>query len=424
MKLLHYIFRKLSFFLLLLMTIWGVLFYYTILEEAVDETDDSLENQRGILVTAALQDSTILDTSGNLLSQYSFRPISVEEAINYKETFYDSVVYIEVEDEEEPVRVMKSCFMMPNGQYYELEIMMSILEREDMIEAILGYLFILFVSLLLSIAIVIRFVLKRSFKPLERLLDWLGRIQPGKEVIPLENNTQIEEFGKLSEAAVAMSNRSYKAYQEQKQFIENASHELQTPLAIVRGKIELMAENESLNEEQMKDLEDIYATLGRAVKLNKSLLLLSRIENKQYSEKEEVNANEIVDNLLPDLMAIYEKKQITLSRVDDGVFRFECNPSLAHILVSNLLKNALLHNSPNGALEVITNEHSLVIKNSGEEPLDEERIFQRFYHAQTEKKDSTGLGLSIAKSIAESYGLNLVYSWDGMNAFKLSISTR
>ena len=152
-----------------------------------------------------------------------------------------------------------------------------------------------------------------------------------------------------------MGNRSYKAYEEQKQFIENASHELQTPLAIVRGKVELLAESEGMTEQQMEQLDEIYATLGRAVKLNKSLLLLSRIENGQYTEMEDVSVDEILDELLPDLMDIYEHKQVRLIRKrEEQPFIIRCNHSLAQILVSNLVKNSLLHNREGGELQVLT----------------------------------------------------------------------
>lgn len=422
MKLLHYTFRQITFLLFLLMSVWGVFFYYSILEEVTDETDDSLENYRDIIVKSALQDSTVLDTRSTLMSQYSFRPITEDEAENYKEKFYDSTTYIEIEDEDEPVRVMKTCFRMPDGQYYELEIMVSTLEREDMIEAIFGYLLSLYILLLLCTLLVTRMALKKSFQPLDRLLEWLGSVQPGKEVPPLNNDTKIHEFNKLGEAAVDMSNRSYKAYQEQKQFIENASHELQTPLAIVRGKVELLAESDSLNEEQMKELDDIYNTLGRAVKLNKSLLLLSRIENKQYTDTEEVALNAVIDHILPDLMDIYEGKNVSLSREDKAQFIFRGNTTLAQVLITNMLKNALTHNVQDGELHIFIDASTLIIRNNGSGPLDGERIFQRFYHTQTSKKDSTGLGLAIAKSIASSFGFTLSYTWDGMHCFRLTKS--
>lgn len=421
MKLLSYTYRKLALLLFLLMAVWGVLFYYAIIDEVVDETDDTLENYGEILMESALHDPSILETEGSLMSFYKFTPISEEEGRHYRQVFYDATVYIELEDEDEPVRVMCTAFRMPDGQYYELKLMISILERDDMVEAMLWYLGALFLLFLICTSIGIQLVLKGVFRPLHRLLDWLHCIQPGKEAPPLDNPTKIREFRQLSDAALDMGNRSYKAYEEQKQFIENASHELQTPLAIVRGKVELLAESEGMTEQQMEQLDEIYATLGRAVKLNKSLLLLSRIENGQYTEMEDVSVDEILDELLPDLMDIYEHKQVRLIRKrEEQPFIIRCNHSLAQILVSNLVKNSLLHNREGGELQVFTTPASLVIRNTGDAPLDGEKLFRRLYHGMDGKKDSTGLGLAIARSIALSSSLRLTYEWqDGMHTFRL-----
>lgn len=421
MKLLHYTYGKLSLLLFLLMAVWGMLFYYAIVDEVVDETDDTLENYGKILISNALMDPSILDTEGSLMSFYKFRPISEEEAEDYDEVYYDSTVYIESEDENEPVRVMKTAFRMPDGQYYELELMISILERDDMVEAMLWYLGALFLLFLICTSIGTRLILQSVFRPLHHLLEWLKQIQPGKEVPVLDNPTKIREFRQLGDAAVDMGNRSYKAYEEQKQFIENASHELQTPLAIVRGKVELLAENEAMTEEQLKELDEIYATLGRAVRLNKSLLLLSRIENGQYTETEDVSVDDVLDELLPDLMDIYEGKHIHLMRTKgETPFVIRCNLSLAQILVSNLVKNSLLHNQEGGELHIVTTSSLLSIKNSGEHPLDGEKLFRRFYRSIDGKKDSIGLGLAIARSIATSASLRLTYKWEeGMHVFLL-----
>ena len=421
MKLLSYTYRKLALLLFLLMAVWGVLFYYAIIDEVVDETDDTLENYGEMLMESALHDPSILETEGSLMSFYKFTPISEEEGRHYRQVFYDATVYIELEDEDEPVRVMCTAFRMPDGQYYELKLMVSTLERDDMVEAMLWYLGALFLLFLICTSIGIQLVLKGVFRPLHKLLDWLHRIQPGKEVPPLDNPTKIQEFRQLSNAALDMGNRSYKAYEEQKQFIENASHELQTPLAIVRGKVELLAESEGMTEQQMEQLDEIYVTLGRAVKLNKSLLLLSRIENGQYTEMEDVSVDEILDELLPDLTDIYEHKQVRLMRKrEEQPFIIRCNHSLAQILVSNLVKNSLLHNGEGGELQVLTTPTSLVIKNTGDVPLEGEKLFRRFYHGMDGKKDSTGLGLAIAHSIALSSSLKLTYEWqDSMHTFCL-----
>lgn len=421
MKLLHYTYRKLSLWLLALMAVWGVLFYYTIMYELMDETDDTLENYAQIIINNALYDESILDTEGNLMSFYYFHPISVEEGQNYHDMFYDSLVYVESEDEHEPVRVYRTAFRMPNGQFYELELMISTLERDDMVNAMVWYLVTLFLLFLCSTAIGTRLILQKIFQPMNRLMDWLQRLHPGTEVPPLDNATGIREFRLLGDVAYDMANRSHRAYEEQKQFIENASHELQTPLAIARGKLELLAESEGMTEEQLKELDAIYSTLGRAVKLNKALLLLSRIENGQYAETEQVSVDELLDELLPDLMDIYAHKQISLERTKEpSPFIINCNASLAHILITNLVKNALLHSPEGGKLVVQTTSSSLTLKNSGTSPLDASLLFKRFAHSINRKKESTGLGLAISEAIASGCSLRLTYSWEEtMHVFSL-----
>ena len=138
------------------------------------------KNYGEILMESALHDPSILETEGSLMSFYKFTPISEEEGRHYRQVFYDATVYIELEDEDEPVRVMCTAFRMPDGQYYELKLMISILERDDMVEAMLWYLGALFLLFLICTSIGIQLVLKGVFRPLHRLLDWLHCIQPGK----------------------------------------------------------------------------------------------------------------------------------------------------------------------------------------------------------------------------------------------------
>ena len=418
---LHYTYRKLLALSLLLMALWGVLFYYAIMEEVVDETNDTLRNQAHLLIKRALRDPSLLDAEENPLTMYHFRPISEAEGLRHRETLYDSTVYVEIEDENEPVRVMRSCFLAPDDQFYELTLRISTVERDDMVRAIFWYLLVLYIVMLLCVTAGTRVVLKRVFVPLQRLLTWFDHVVPGKPVPPLDNETKIAEFSKLNKAAVAMSFRSQKAYEEQKQFIENASHELQTPLAIARGKLELLAESEGLSEKHLQDIDELYRTLGRAVKLNKSLLLLSRIDNGQYPDSRMLDLGAIAKETLCNLLDIYESRQIKASVEERDVCRAEMNDSLAHVLLTNLLKNAIVHNNPGGELRLVLGKNEMKVCNTGVSPLDAGKIFRRFYRADLSKKESTGLGLAIAKSICGLYGIRLSYMYEqGMHCFVLN----
>lgn len=202
MKLLYYTYRKLSLWLLFLMAVWGALFYYAIIDEVMDETDDSLENYAQIIINNALMDPSVLETEGNLMSFYFFHPLSEEEGRNHRDIYYDSFIYVESEDEEEPVRVLRTAFRMPDGHYYELELMISTLERDDMVEAMLWYLGALFVLFMLVTIVGIHLILKKIFEPLHRLVAWLQNLNPSQEVVPLDNSTKIKEFQLLGETAM------------------------------------------------------------------------------------------------------------------------------------------------------------------------------------------------------------------------------
>ncbi len=155
-------------------------------------------------------------------------------------------------------------------------------------------------------------------------------------------------------------------------------------------------------------------------KLNKSLLLLSRIENGQYTEMEDVSVDEILDELLPDLMDIYEHKQVRLIRNGRSSLLSSVDHSLAQILVSNLVKNSLLHNREGGELQVFTTPASDDSRNTGHAPLDGEKLFRRFYHGMGWQEGLHRTGLAIARSIALSSSLKLTYEWqDGMHTFRL-----
>lgn len=419
MNLLKYINRHMSVFLIILMGIWGIFFYYTIIDEVMDETDDTLENYRGIVVGKILADSTILKTEDRILHSYTIRPITEEEAYDYQERFYDSTVYIETEDEYEPVRVMKSCFRASDLNYYELELRLSTLERDDVVRAIFWYLITLYAILWLCTLLGTRFLLKKIFKPMRTLLSWLENISPDRKAPPLANNTKIKEFRTLIQAAIDMQARNERTYEEQKQFIENASHELQTPLAIALGKLELLAESECLCEKELKAIDELYGSLNRAVQLNKSLLLLSRIHNGQFPETTEVDLNKHIKSITGLLSEIYEDKQLDIRLHEKGPCTAYMNESLAHTLMNNLIKNAIVHSPEKGSVIIQTDENCVEITNDGETPLDKDKMFNRFYKGGSRYKDSIGLGLSIVQSITQYYHIKLQYNFDGHHHFLL-----
>jgi signal transduction histidine kinase len=225
----------------------------------------------------------------------------------------------------------------------------------------------------------------------------------------------------LNRAAIEMHERVEQTYQEQKQFIENASHELQTPLAVIRGKLELLTEQENLNEEDMKIVDNMYGCVTRAVNLNKSLLLLSRIQNEQYTETTLVDMNAYTKEIMMFLPDLYEEKQLHYTLNEQGECHVEMNKDLAQVLLNNLIKNAFVHTPDQGHIDINILPTSVEVINDGTEPLDESEMYKRFYKGNTRHKGSTGLGLPIVKSICGLYGFELQYSYDGKHHFLLKV---
>lgn len=421
MKLIRYTHFNISLLLFVLLSIWGGLFYYTIINEVMDETDDALANYRDIIVGKALADPTILDATDNIIHSYSFRRLTDEEAADYRTRFYDSTMFIETEGEFEPVRVMKSCFLATDMHHYELELRLSTLERDDLIQRILYYLLALYAVLLCCILFSTRLILQSIFRPIHLLLKWLDSVALGQPAPYLDKDVRIREFRMLNRAAIEMHERVEQTYQEQKQFIENASHELQTPLAVIRGKLELLTEQENLNEEGMKIVDNMYGCVTRAVNLNKSLLLLSRIQNEQYTETTLVDMNAYTKEIMMFLPDLYEEKQLHYTLNEQGECHVEMNKDLAQVLLNNLIKNAFVHTPEQGHIDINIMPTSVEVVNDGTEALDESEMYKRFYKGNTRHKGSTGLGLPIVKSICGLYGFELQYSYDGKHHFLLKV---
>lgn len=421
MKLAHYTIRNLSIPLLLIMTIWAGVFYFLVLHEVNDETNDTLQNYKEMIIKHALSDSTFLENDEkNMMNSYYIHEISKEEANLMKEEFYDATKYVEIEREHEPIRVLRTCFMTSNGKYYELKIEISTLEKEDLLETVLWSIIALYLLLLCCILVVTHYVFHKSFRPLYTILNWLKYYIPGKKAEPLRNETTVDEFDALNKAFEEATQRGNVLFDQQKQFVENASHELQTPLAVSMNKLELLSENSDCTEEQLREISDVYQTLQGVVRMNKSLLLISRIDNNQYLETQDVSITELVKVLLAEYEEIYAGKHIRTFLIKEDELVRNMNESLANTLVKNILRNAFIHNIPEGEIYIEITSNTLSIENTSDSPeLNQDKLFSRFAR-QSNRPDSTGLGLAIVKSIAKIYHIEVAYFYNGKHRFVLT----
>ena len=398
---------------------WAVCFYFAIVDEINDEIDDSLEDYSELIIIRSLAGKELPSSDSGSNNQYFLREVSeayvrTRERIRYQ----DTMVYIAEKKETEPARILTTIFRNDAGQYYELSVSTPTIEKQDLRESIFYLLIGLFVILLVTILIINIWVFYRSMKPFYVLLHWLGDYRLGQTHKPLYNPTHTSEFQKLNDTVIRFAQHSEEVFQQQKQFIGNASHEIQTPLAVCRNRLEILMEDETLTEQQLGEIIKTYETLEYVSKLNKSLLLLSKIDNHQYSETSKVCLNDVLHSLLPDFEEVYAFKEVSLSLEENARLCADMNEVLATVLMTNLLKNAFVHNVEDGSIRITINKESICFSNTGTlVALDEKRVFERFYQGN-KKEGSTGLGLAIANAVCRQFNLELKYVFkDGMHQF-------
>ena len=422
MKLFYRVLMHLLVGIVVILVGWAVVFYMGIMEEINDEVDDSLEDYTELIITRSLAGKELPAHDSGSNNQYYLREVEPSYALSRPAIFYrDSMVYISEKKETEPARILTTLFKDKEGTYFEVAVYTPTIEKKDLRQAIFQLLVGLFVSLLVAILLINVWVFRRSMRPFYRLVDWLDHSRLGKKNVPLENPTHTTEFRKLNEAVMRYATHSEEVFEQQKQFIGNASHELQTPLAICQNRLEMLMEDETLSEPQMEEILKTYQTLEYVSKLNKSLLLLSKIDNSQFVETSEVCINEVLHRYVDDYREVYDYRGIRLTVEEKGDFRIRMNETLAVVLVTNLLKNAFVHNIDKGEIRIVITSSGIRFGNTGNgEPLDGKRIFERFYQGK-KKEGSTGLGLAIVDAVCRQYQLRVSYSAvDGMHCFEVS----
>lgn len=422
MKLFYRVLMHLLVGIVVVLSGWAVVFYLGILEEINDEVDDSLEDYTELIITRSLAGKELPAHDSGSNNQYYLREVEPSYALSRPAISYrDSMVYISEKKETEPARILTTIYQDKDERYFEVAVYTPSIEKKDLREAMFRLLMGLLVSLLVAILVINIWVFRRSMRPFYRLLDWLDNYRLGKKNVPLDNPTHTTEFRKLNEAVVRYATHSEEMFEQQKQFIGNASHELQTPLAVCRNRLEMLMEDETLTEPQLEEIHKTYQTLEYASKLNKSLLLLSKIDNSQFVDTAEVCINEVLRRYVEDYQEVYDHREIRLSVEEKGELCICMNETLAVVLVTNLLKNAFVHNIYKGNIEVEITSHAIRFRNTGADgALDEKRIFERFYQGNRKKEGSTGLGLAIVDAICRQYQLRVSYRFtEGMHQFDI-----
>ena len=225
------------------------------------------------------------------------------------------------------------------------------------------------------------------------------------------DKSKIYEFDQMNLVLSEMIRKLEADFINLKDFTENAAHEMQTPLAVIKSKLEMILQDKSLSAGGYAEIGKAFESASKLSKLNESLLLLSKIENQQFVEETDTDLSKLINQQLASIEELIILKKITVIEDLKTPFKVRINPYLAEILVNNLLSNALKHNYEGGKIIISSSSKQITFSNSGKPiTIDPEKLFERFVK-QNSGSDSTGLGLAIAFEICKNYNLTLHYSY-------------
>lgn len=422
MKLKHVVVGRVSLVMVFVMSLWAVLFYMALMEEANDEVDDTLQSCSEVIMLKWLSGKEMPLQSNESVNHYYLREVPADYAQQVPAMiFRDEELFMAERVESEPARSLTSIFQTADGKYWQLKVIIPTFEKEDFRQAIVNWMLCLYILMMIVLVSIIIWKYNKHMRPLYKVLHWLEAYQVGRKNPPLDNPTKVEEFIQLNETAQAFVQRSEAVFEQQKVFIGNVSHEMQTPLAISLNRLEMLMDDDALTERQLAELIKTHQTLTHLTRLNKSLLLLFKIDNNQFIEETTVSFRQLVEKYLEDYKEVYTHKhiQVTCQVVSD--FTVQMNDMLANMLITNLLKNAFVHNVESGKLRIEIQKEYFSIQNSGvSTSLDSVKIFQRFYQQQ-KNEGNTGLGLAIADAVCKHSALALEYIYHtGVHEFRIS----
>lgn len=421
MKLANHLTSRLIALLLIVLAVWSVIYFWMQMNEIYGDIDEGLTNLKQEFIVQANTDPAFVDM------MLAYNPINMQveeisygEALNIKEEHITTDIYFPTEREREEVRMLVTAFRCePNGKYYRIKFFTSTVESEDLIKNMILLQVALWITLVSVMFFGGRYVINRTNKSFYKLLTELKNFELDQSKMIEIPPSNISEYKSLNKAVETLLEKNIQTYKEQKVFIENASHELQTPIAVIIGRIELMMNSQDISERHLSDLATILANLNRMKRLNSSLLLLSKIRNRQFVDTIRVNIREVIDDVYENFRDIIEHRELQFSIEEEGNPDLLINKDLAHILVNNLIKNAVNYNIPQGKINIKLTHYSLTIANNGEAIKENINIFDRYTSFSSGSSSSTGLGLAIVSSIAELYQFKIEYNYNGMHTISI-----
>lgn len=412
MKLLYKITLTLLVPLSLTIGIWGWLSYRTMSKKIHADTDLILKSYSSDIIMRLLSGKELPERFNGAYNTYYIQSLTPEEAAESPAVEYgEAEAFLKSQEDFASSRIRSQIFQDNEGNFRKITVSLPTFEQDMLIEHVFWWTMLLFIVLLASVLAIGLVLLNYNMKPLYRLLDWIDRYEPGMQGTKVPSDTDIVEFRKLASAIEHAVTRFETQYEERKIFIGNASHELQTPLAVCSNRIEMMLEHPDMTEALAEEMIKVHRSLSGLIRLNKTLLLLSKIENGQFPQTADVDMNALAKESIELHQEIYDHKNIAAKIDGEDRFVHRIDEQMASVLIGNLVKNAFLYTPSGGTINVTMSKTGFSISNTGNAPLDKDKVFRRFYQPSGRKEGATGLGLALAYSVCMNNGMDITYDF-------------
>ena len=305
-----------------------------------------------------------------------------------------------------------------NGRNYMAVVTKSQAEAEHLLLVILGITIVVILLLVAILFVANRILLNKIWQPFHSTLSAMKDFNLSSPTPISLEKSDIDEFNALNSAWAQMTQKMNQDYESLKTFADNASHEMQTPLAVINSKLDLLIQDQRITEKSMHHVQAMYHAVDKLTKLNQSLLLITKIENNQFKEKPRIDISTVLKERLSHLEELILSRQLTVN-TDLEESTVSMHPVLADILINNMLVNAIRHNDSGGVINIASGKGSVKITNSGcNSALDQNTIFNRF--EKSNASEGTGLGLAIVKQICDTYQFKIEYSFQkGLHDFTI-----
>ncbi len=406
MKLLRIINKRYAYFSVIILLSGIVIIYFFLQYFINQETLEKLQNTKQDVVKSLDRGITV-----EFYPMVDIKELPQDYNGNVNESITDTTIFNSEEDE--PDSYKQISFIHTSGsRKFLVYVRTDNLETSDIILPLGLPAFFLILSILLVSNIIINRINFKIWNPFYKNLDRLKNFSASdKDELQL-TKSEIDEFSDLNNSLAELTNRIRNDYRHLKEFSENASHELQTPLSIIKVKIESMMQDENLDRNHLDKIQSIYRMINRLSRLNKSLTLLSKLESIEYEKKSEISLEEFITKKINDFSEIAEANQLTIKTNFYSDKIITVNSDLLEILFSNLLSNAIRYNIENGIIEISLSGDELAIKNSGNPPKkDTQKMFERFEKGE-QSEESSGLGLTIVKQICSANKFDIQYTFE------------